>query len=382
MSLGRRDFRWKRAAHPVRAGGGRDSLRWCRSSITACSARRGSTRCSRSWCSTSAASATSPRQNQFPVAWTRSEKQQLLERLLPADRMGPLLAARAVQFRHGAGSRKRNMLFGTPAMPEAWLRAIAHHPLAYLQHRAAFLWNFLAGDNLTMWTFDIDRPAKLPLHGRAELRRAGSHRRRAQADAAVARRLLAAALHRGRAPLAGGGAARRRAPLRIGVCGSAAVYVLTFVAVGVASDFRYGYWAVLGGIAGAIACRRPRRRSSAHELRLGQLGEAAAQLVQARRTSPLPPSARLEHQDARRLADGGEPMRDDEGGAVLHHLVERGQHLALRSRRRARWSPRRGSGSADPSAARARSTAAGARRPTASGRARRPWRRSRRGCVR
>ena len=39
----------------------------------------------------------------------------------------------------------------------------------------------------------------------------------------------------------------------IGVCGSAAVYMLTFFAVGVASDFRYGYWAVLAGITGAVA---------------------------------------------------------------------------------------------------------------------------------
>ena len=38
----------------------------------------------------------------------------------------------------------------------------------------------------------------------------------------------------------------------LGVCGSAAVYVLTFLAVGVASDFRYGYWAVLAGIAGSV----------------------------------------------------------------------------------------------------------------------------------
>ncbi len=39
----------------------------------------------------------------------------------------------------------------------------------------------------------------------------------------------------------------------IGVCGSAAVYVLTFFAVGVASDFRYAYWAVLASITGAVA---------------------------------------------------------------------------------------------------------------------------------
>ena len=40
----------------------------------------------------------------------------------------------------------------------------------------------------------------------------------------------------------------------LGVCGSAAIYVLSFFAVGVASDFRYGYWAVLAGH------RRRRRR--------------------------------------------------------------------------------------------------------------------------
>jgi peptidoglycan/LPS O-acetylase OafA/YrhL len=38
----------------------------------------------------------------------------------------------------------------------------------------------------------------------------------------------------------------------IGVAGSAAVYVLTYFAVGVASDFRYAYWAVLAGLTGAV----------------------------------------------------------------------------------------------------------------------------------
>jgi hypothetical protein len=49
---------------------------------------------------------------------------------------------------------------------------------------------------------------------------------------------------------------RRNTPagtFAIGVCGSAAVYVLTFFAVGVASDFRYAYWAVLASITGTIA---------------------------------------------------------------------------------------------------------------------------------
>jgi peptidoglycan/LPS O-acetylase OafA/YrhL len=46
----------------------------------------------------------------------------------------------------------------------------------------------------------------------------------------------------------------------LGVCGSAAVYVLTFFVVGVASDFRYGYWAVLAGIVGGVIAARHRPR--------------------------------------------------------------------------------------------------------------------------
>ena len=50
----------------------------------------------------------------------------------------------------------------------------------------------------------------------------------------------------------------------IGVCGSATVYVLTFYAVGVASDFRYAYWAVLASLTGVVvaAAGALRRRSA------------------------------------------------------------------------------------------------------------------------
>ena len=37
------------------------------------------------------------------------------------------------------------------------------------------------------------------------------------------------------------------------VAGCAIVYVMTFLAVGVAADFRYGYWCVLATLAGAVA---------------------------------------------------------------------------------------------------------------------------------
>ena len=51
---------------------------------------------------------------------------------------------------------------------------------------------------------------------------------------------------------AGGEARPREAAFALGVCGSATIYVLSFYAVGVASDFRYGYWAVLAAIAGGV----------------------------------------------------------------------------------------------------------------------------------
>ena len=46
--------------------------------------------------------------------------------------------------------------------------------------------------------------------------------------------------------------APREAAFVFATCGSAAVYVLTFYGVGVASDFRYGYWAVLAAMAGGV----------------------------------------------------------------------------------------------------------------------------------
>jgi hypothetical protein len=55
---------------------------------------------------------------------------------------------------------------------------------------------------------------------------------------------------------------RRETPsgaFALGICGSAVVYLATFFTVGVATDFRYAYWAVLAGLCGAVAlaARRP-----------------------------------------------------------------------------------------------------------------------------
>ena len=189
-------------------------------------------------------------ENQFPVSWSEAESALLLNdcyrptqwdiywRLEPCD-----FVMRKVE--------REQKLFGTPALTQAWARAVMRHPVAYLQHRAAFMWNFLAGDNITMWLADVEHPAENVFPGRpafaalvwlhdslkpTPLFRTGSW-------------LLVCII------VCGFAWRRRQTPegaFAFSVCGSAAVYLLSFLAVGVASDFRYGYWAVLAGIVGGV----------------------------------------------------------------------------------------------------------------------------------
>lgn len=190
------------------------------------------------------------RQNQFPVTWTTSENALVTTGCYQPTEWDIYWRFDPCQF-----VMKRlegDKIFGTPALAEAWQRAVMHHPVAYLQHRGSFMWNFLAGDaNLTMWVQDIDAPPNLLFSDRpafvalkavhdvlkpTPLFRPGSWLLVCIAVCALAWR-------------------RRDTPagtFAIGICGSGAAYALTFFAVGVASDFRYAYWVVLAGISGAI----------------------------------------------------------------------------------------------------------------------------------
>ena len=190
------------------------------------------------------------KENQFPVDWSESENAMLLNscyqptlwdiywRLEPCD-----FVMRKVEREKG--------LFGTSAISRAWLRAILHHPVAYLQHRSAFMWNFLAADNLTMWTADVEHPERNVFADRAAFNAMVSAQDMLKPTPFLRAGfwLLACILICGvswrRSP-------PREAAFALGVCGSATVYVLSFYAVGVASDFRYAYWAVLASIAGVV----------------------------------------------------------------------------------------------------------------------------------
>jgi hypothetical protein len=187
--------------------------------------------------------------NQFPVEWSEAEIAMLLDKCYQPTmwdiywRLGPCdFVMRKVEREKG--------LFGTSAISGAWLAAILRHPIAYLQHRSAFMWNFLAGDNLAMWTADIENPGNDVFADRAVF---GAFR--AAHDALKPTPFLRAGFWLLACLVLCGiawSSAPREAAFVSGACGSAAIYVLTFYGVGVASDFRYGYWAVLAAMAGGV----------------------------------------------------------------------------------------------------------------------------------
>jgi hypothetical protein len=191
-------------------------------------------------------------ENQFPVAWNADENALLVSRCYDGGKLWDVYWYREpCQFVMKRLERPDDVIFGTPRLSQAWRRAILAHPLAYLQHRATYTWNVLARPNLVLPYLDWQGPQAtygsnwffrplLDLHQRIE--RTILFRPGLWLVLAIA---IGAAAWPARATPAGAFA--------IGVPASAAIYVMTFSAVGVASDFRYAYWCVLAVLAGAVA---------------------------------------------------------------------------------------------------------------------------------
>ena len=200
-------------------------------------------------------------QNQFPVTWSESENEQLLNTCYQPTQWDIYWRLEPCDFVMRKIEREQE-LFGTPAITEAWARSLVRHPLAYLRHRAALMWNFLAGDNMTMWLADVEQPTEDVFPDRpafAALVRLHDGLKPTPLFRAGSWLLLCVAV-------CGFAWRRRRTPegaFALGVCGSATVYILSYFAVGVASDFRYGYWAVIAGIAGGTVAALPRREGRA-----------------------------------------------------------------------------------------------------------------------
>ena len=200
------------------------------------------------------------KQNQFPATWSEAENAMLLDGCYQPTMWDIYWRLKPCDFVMGKVEREA-ALFGTPSLPSAWLTAVLDHPVAYLQHRAAFMWIFLAADNLGMWTADVEHPMA-----------------KVFPDRAAFNALVAAHDALKPTPLLRAGfwllacmavcfwswkrSAAREAAFVLAVCGSATVYVGSFYALGVASDFRYGYWAVLAAMAGGVISFSSERRES------------------------------------------------------------------------------------------------------------------------
>ena len=201
------------------------------------------------------------KQNLFPVTWTPEQNAMLLNTCYQPTLWDIYWNRDPCKF--VMARLEGEKIFGTPALGRAWIQAVTTHPVAYLQHRAALTANFLFNENLTLWTLDVedprkylytDRPAFMTLRAvddalkRTPVMRAGTWLVLCAIVVALAWR-------------------RRETPegaFAIGICASAVIYVMTFAAVGVASDFRYAYWAVLAAISGAavLSARRTDQPSS------------------------------------------------------------------------------------------------------------------------
>jgi len=147
--------------------------------------------------------------------------------------------------------RPDDVIFGTPRLVRAWWHALTSHPLAYVEHRATFMWQFLARSNLVLpagdWADASSSYGHNPYFGAVlklheALQPSLMFRPGLWLLLAVA---IGALSWRARETPAGAFA--------VGVCACAAVYVASFFAVGVAADFRYAYWCVLATLAGAVA---------------------------------------------------------------------------------------------------------------------------------
>jgi hypothetical protein len=195
----------------------------------------------------------STRENQFPVSWSEDgyEDALLISQCYDPARWDSYWTRDPCSFVMVRLESKDDVIFGTPRLPSAWLRAVAAHPLAYLRHRLGFLWAFLAGANPTLELERLHLVDRVPLaRNQYFLTIVAWHETLKSTPLFRAGTWLAFAAAVG--ALAWRGRASPSGAFAISVAASAIVYILSFGVFGVAADFRYAYWCVLASLAGLI----------------------------------------------------------------------------------------------------------------------------------
>src|SRR5262245_30380783 len=191
-------------------------------------------------------------ENQFPVDWSAEQTAQLRSTCYDPVRWDSYWHVPPCPFVMQRLERPDDVIFGTSRLVQAWWHAVLTHPLAYLEHRATFMWQFLARSNLVLPVWDWLDPVRAGYGGSRYFRPLVKLHDALQPTLLFRPGLwLVLAVVIG--ALAWGARATPAGAFAVSVTASAVVYVMTFFVVGVAADFRYAYWCVLATLAGAVA---------------------------------------------------------------------------------------------------------------------------------
>jgi hypothetical protein len=197
--------------------------------------------------------------NQFPVSWSPEQTSLLTSVCYNPDRWDSYWTIEPCRFVMQRLEKIDDVIFGTSRLTQAWVRAVASHPLAYLQHRATFMAKFLGESNLTLELYNAENPAKTPLAQNYFFKSV-----LVLHDVLKPTMLFRMGFWLALAIAIGARAwpARETAcgAFAVGVTACAIVYVMTFFLVGVAADFRYGYWCVVATLISAVPALIARRR--------------------------------------------------------------------------------------------------------------------------
>jgi hypothetical protein len=191
-------------------------------------------------------------ENQFPVSWSADETALLTtSACYDPEHWDSYWTTPPCDFVMHRLEAPGDVIFGSPRLAQAWFRAVTAHPIAYLRHRATVFWRFLAGSNLTLELHRLDEPGKTPLAQNRYFRSVVTLHDALKPTLLfrsgfwlVAATAIAVLAWPRRETISGAFA--------FGVTASAVFYVLTFLPVGVAADFRYGYWCVLASLVGVV----------------------------------------------------------------------------------------------------------------------------------
>jgi hypothetical protein len=197
-------------------------------------------------------------ENQFPVSWSPQQTALLTSECYNPDRWDSYWTLEPCRFVMQRLESKDDVIFGTPRLTQAWARAVAAHPLAYLQHRATVMQHFLADSNLTLELYHLNDPAQAPL-AQNRFFKSLLTLHDALKPTVLFRMGFWLILAMVVCTFAWPARATAAGAFAVGVTASGIAYVVSYFPLGVAADFRYGYWCVLASLSGAVTAFIARR---------------------------------------------------------------------------------------------------------------------------